>query len=85
MQARGGVSRIETQEAMQVAVHTLHEYGHLPTVDAWTEILQREENRTIKNSLLDSVGRHSDWFFGDKLEAVAAALTGILSHTRTRT
>ena len=77
MQARGGVSRIETQEAMQKIVHTLHEYGHLPTIDEWVEILQTEENRAIKNSLLDSVGRNSIWFFGPKLGVLLTALNSI--------
>jgi hypothetical protein len=62
---------------MQKIVHTLHEYGHLPTIDEWVEILQTEENRAIKNSLLDSVGRNSIWFFGPKLGVLLTALNSI--------
>ena len=76
LQARGGVSILETQEGMQEIVHRIQpSHGSNPTVDEWAKILQKEENRAIKNSLLDSVGRHSNWFFGPKLKAVLTALT----------
>ena len=48
-----------------------------PTVDEWAKILQKEENRAIKNSLLDSVGRNSIWFFGPKLGVLLTALNSI--------
>ena len=78
LQVRQGVAVIATQQEMQEIVHRIQPaYGSYPTVDEWAGILQKEENRAVKISLLDLVGSHDRWFFGPKLEAVHTALTSI--------
>ena len=78
LQVREGVAVIATQQEMQEIAHRIQPaHGSCPTVEEWAGILQKEENRAIKNSLFDLVGSHADWFFGPKLEAVHTALTSI--------
>ena len=56
LQVREGVAVIATQQEMQEIAHRIQPaHGSCPTVEEWAGILQKEENRAVKNGLFDLV------------------------------
>lgn len=70
----------KTQEEMQKAVHTLHEYGEIPTLEQWVAKLGAKKNEAIYDGLEQCLeNNHADWFFGPKLSLVYNALQIVMT------